>query len=51
MSTFVQRNYNLTEEEDFNNNIKPYIGKNEAATPAHSEEGEMVGWFIGQMYE
>ena len=47
---FINRDWNLSEEEDFKKNVAPQMTKHQEATPVYSEE-MIVGWFIRNLYE
>jgi len=44
--TFINRNWDYTEEEDLRKNIMPMLTGSLQAVPAYSENNQMVGWFI-----
>jgi hypothetical protein len=44
--TFIQRNYDRTEHDDFMLNVEKHLEGHAAAFPAHDAEGNLVGWFI-----
>lgn len=54
---FINRDWNLSEEDDFNKNISVLVSsdaiikKTCAATPIYDTNMQVVGWQIKPMYE
>lgn len=51
MKFFKNRDYSLTEHDDYILNIQPLEGSEKESVPAYNEDGVLVGWFIQPRYE
>ena len=49
---FINRDFSLSKEEDFNQNVRPKLNAHTWATPIYGELlGMLIGWKIQGAYE